>query len=616
MDTATVTRPKPADTDAAPPSPPARPGRRHLAPARPQRARSLHLPALTLLLVVTFLLRLWGIKQGLPYSYNVDEATHFVPRAVSFFSHDLNPHYFLNPPAYSYLLHVVFELWFGGSDGVTRAYAADPTSLYLVARVVAAVLGTAAVWLTYLAGARFFNRNIGLLAAAIFGLAFLPIFYSHLALNDVPTLAPVALSLYGVACVMRRGRLRDYVVAGLGIGLAAATKYTGGITLLCLLAAFLCDGAGGAFWVAARRFAIALLVALLAFVIANPYSVLDFSAFQAGVSSQASLAAGQDPVKLGSRPGSGIAYYLWTFTWGLGWGPTLAAIWGAALLLARRRLGLVLVLLPAPIAFIIFMGDQQRFFGRWLMPIFPIVAIVGAYGAVELVRWLVRARRVPVPVAASLVVVFLLAQSVVAVLHNDAVLSRPDTRNLARGWMVAHVPAGAKVVIEPLVSDNWATDVGASLSATPTGDRWYRYATWLTDMDSNGQPLPAGQRRYVDVDQYERTLRPALLDAYVSSGYCWLVIGSLQAGRAFAQPQDAPGSVAYYAELANRARLMYHVSPFSRGTHAVPFNFDWSIDYYPRQYRRPGPELSVYRLSGGECGRPGSSPANTVEPSG
>ena len=39
--------------------------------------------------------------------------------------------------------------------------------------------------------------------------------------------------------------MRDYVIAGAGIGLAAATKYTGGITLLCLLAAFAADASGG-----------------------------------------------------------------------------------------------------------------------------------------------------------------------------------------------------------------------------------------------------------------------------------------------------------------------------------------------------------------------------------
>jgi hypothetical protein len=247
------------------------------------------------------------------------------------------------------------------------------------------------------------------------------------------------------------------------------------------------------------------------------------------------------------------------------------------------------------------MGNQQRFFGRWLMPIFPIVAILAAYAAVQFAMWLVRSRRLPAPLAAVGVSVLMLAQSVVSVVHNDAVLSRPDTRNLARAWMVAHVPAGAKVVIEPLVADNWAADIGTSLPWTPTGDRWYRYPTWLTDLDEHGAPLPPGERRYVVVDQYERTLRPALLDQYVSSGYCWLVVGSLQAGRAFAQPQDAPSAVAYYAALANRARLVYHVSPFTRGKHPVPFSFDWSIDYYPSEYARPGPEMSVYRLMSGKC---------------
>ena len=151
-------------------------GRRRGARIRPTDAarRDLHRPALWLLLAVTLPLRLWGVKQGLPYSYNSDEATHFVPRAIAFFSHDYNPQYFLNPPAYSYLLHFVFELWFGGPDAVRRAYVADPTEVFVVARVVAAVLGTIAVWLTYLAGERLFNKTTALLGAAVFGVAFLP----------------------------------------------------------------------------------------------------------------------------------------------------------------------------------------------------------------------------------------------------------------------------------------------------------------------------------------------------------------------------------------------------------------------------------------------------------
>jgi len=566
--------------------------------------RHLHRIALALLLLATLGLRLWGIKQGLPYSYNSDEARHYVPRAIAYFSHDYNPNYFLNPPAYSYLLNIVFELWFGSGDAVSRAYATDPTEVFVVARVVVAVLGTLSVWLTYLAGARFFNRTVGLVAAAIFGLAFLPIFYSHLALNDTPTLTPVALSLYGTAGVLRNGARRDYVLAGIGCGLAAATKYTGAITFVCLVAACLCDGLSGrtvlqSLW----RLGLCIAAAAIAFVIANPYSLLDFSAFHQGVTTQQALAAGSDPEKLGTTATSGTAFYLWTYTWGLGWVPSLAAVGGAIALLVRRRLAPALVLIPAPIAFMIYMGDQQRFFGRWLMPTFPIVALLGAYGAVSFGRWLIAERRVPIAAVIPVTAILLLAQSVSTVLHSDRVLSRPDTRNLTRAWMVKHIPAGSKIVVEPVVSDNWGYDIGRVDTATPSGARWKLWDTSLTDVDihDHDRHLPPGQHAFVGLDQYERSLRPELLTEYAKADYCWVVIGSLQAGRSFAQPKIAPQAIAYYAQLANDAKLVYHVTPFSTSKRAVPFSFDWSIDYYPGQYVRPGPEMSVYRLTIGRC---------------
>jgi len=604
--------------DAAPADRPSR-LRRSSLPARPRppRARdeaaqasartaerNLHRFALAALLLATFGLRLWGIKQGLPYSYNFDEARHYVPRAIAYFSHDYNPNYFLNPPAYSYLLNIVFELWFGSADAVSRAYASDPTEVFVVARVVVSVLGTLAVWLTYLTGVRMFNRTVGLVAAAIFGLAFLPIFYSHLALNDTPTLAPVALSLYGSAGVLRNGARRDYVLAGIGCGVAAATKYTGAITFVCLLAACLCDGLSGrtvarSLW----RLGLCVGAAAVAFVVANPYSLLDFSAFHAGVTTQQALAAGSDPEKLGTTASSGTAFYLWTYTWGLGWAPSLAAVGGAIALLVRRRLAAALVLIPAPIAFMIYMGDQQRFFGRWLMPTFPIVALLGAYGAVSFGRWLIAERKLPAVAVIAVTAIVLLGQSLSTVLHSDKVLSRPDTRNLTRAWMVKHVPAGSKIVVEPVVADNWGYDIGRADPATPSGARWKLWDTSLTDVDihDHDRHLPPGKHMFVGQDQYERSLRPELLTEYAKADYCWVVIGSLQAGRSFAQPKIAPQAIAYYAQLANDAKLVYHVTPFSTSKRAVPFSFDWSIDYYPGQYVRPGPEMSVYRLTIGRC---------------
>ena len=122
-----------------------------------------------------------ALGQGLPFAYNTDEADHFVPHAVRMFREGtLNPHYFANPPAFTYLLHGLYAIAYGGGSGVIRAFALHPAELYTLARVAAAVLGTLAVWLLYGTGARLFGRGVGLLAAAILAVAFLPVFYAHL----------------------------------------------------------------------------------------------------------------------------------------------------------------------------------------------------------------------------------------------------------------------------------------------------------------------------------------------------------------------------------------------------------------------------------------------------
>src|SRR5215470_8413501 len=163
-----------------------------LAPFAPGR-RWPWLLAVIALLAGAFVLRLWGVKQGLPYSYNLDEGSHYVPRAIGMFGHSLDPHYYVNPPAYTYVLHAAFAIAYGGRTGVAHAFATDPQGVFVLARVIAAVLGTLAVWLLYLAAARLFDRRVALLAAALLAVAYLPVFYAHEALNDTPTLAPLCL---------------------------------------------------------------------------------------------------------------------------------------------------------------------------------------------------------------------------------------------------------------------------------------------------------------------------------------------------------------------------------------------------------------------------------------
>ncbi len=133
-----------------------------------------------------------------------------------------------------------------------------------------------------------------------------------------------------------------------------------------------------------------------------------------------------------------MLYYLWTLTWGLGWVPALAALGGALAVWRReRRLGWLLV--PAPLLFLAFMGLQGRYFGRWLLPIFPILCLLAAFFALRCrrrVRCAASRRRVGrasaaacVGVAGSLLVAVLLsARRASSTASTPAWCSRAPTR--------------------------------------------------------------------------------------------------------------------------------------------------------------------------------------------
>src|SRR5262249_2600272 len=113
--------------------------------------------------------------------------------------------------------------------------------------------------------------------------------------------------------------------------------------------------------------------------------------------------------------------------------------------------------------------------------------------------------------------------------------------------------------------------------------------------------LRPGAERVVGIEEYERTLSPALIGYYERHGYCWVISGSTESGRAFADPKAVPLAIAYYRALAKDSEVVYRSSPYATGRGPVAFSFDWSFNSYPPAYRRPGPDMTVYRLHGGRC---------------
>lgn len=539
------------------------------------------------ILLAGLLLRLWGIRSGLPVAFNLDEYAHFTVSAVKMFGGGHNPNYFQNPPGYTYLLQVLLGIAYltppigSIGAGIHHAFVTDPTTIYTIARLTAALMGVGAAWVLFHAGRRLWGVGTGLAAAAFLSLTFLPVHYSHFALNDVPTLLPLCLGLFGLAGVIERGRALDYGLAGLGLGLATGTKYTAAALSLAIFAAWAIrwrdDRTRGR-----REFKLLLLaagVSLVAFVIVNPFAVLDPHKFLYDLRRQQDLSAGV--AKLGTDDVSGWVYYAWTLVWGFGLLPLLMAIAGAGLALKRDWRRALPFAIFALVVFV-FMGRQMRFYARWMMPIYPVLAIFAGYFAVVAGKWLAgRFSRARADFATVAVMAVALIGPLIHVIHNDRVLSRTDTRQLAKQWILQNVPSDAKIAFD-LVGPPPYYRVGDAAAGSPA---------------FNIRPLPRG----TEIEKYAQRLSPEVLDSFEREGYCYVVSASIQRGRVMKDPAKAPGAAAYYAELARRGERIASFSPMRSGEQVPRFNFDISYNYFPLGYVRPGPQIDIYRLREGRC---------------
>jgi hypothetical protein len=430
----------------------------------------------------------------------------------------------------------------------------------MTARVAVALIGTLVVALVYWAGARFYERRTGLVAAAIMAVAFLPVFYSKHALNDVVALAPLTLALLGCLLVYERGRWFDWALAGGAIGAAAATKYTAGAMVIAvLIAAGLRVERDRA---ELRRALAGLVVAGVAcvalFLLLNPWAILNYSEVRSQIGGQSRQA---DTGKLGQEDVRGWVYYAGTLGWGLGWAPLAAGVGGALVALWRdwRR---ALVLVVFPVLFYLYMGAQARHFGRWMLPAYPAISILAGYGIVALATALTR-RRAGVVIAglAALACV----QGLLTSIHVNRVLGRTDTRAQALRWIDANVPPGAPIVVEPFVP-----------------------ASWRAALD---RPVRHVDRPY---QAYEKRLRVRRIERYRRAGYCWVVVGSLQKDRGL--EAGLRSSRNYYRALAAASERTTTFSPYKPGAEPVRFSYDSSFNYRPHAYERPGPVVEIHRL--------------------
>jgi len=410
------------------------------------------------ILVAALLLRLNNIGFGLPSLYDPDEPLFVIKAAGLLADHTINPHWFGHPGTTTiYLTAIVEAVVFAGgvltgryaslTDFVNSAYA-DPTIVFVSARIAMALLGTACVSLTYLLGKRLFGSSVGLLAAFLLALNSLHIAWSQVIRTDVQA-SVFMLGTLLAACRLADTRQAQYALwAGLLTGFAIATKWPAATVFAGVIGAVIYNtrSTGVGRQRAGKQLAIAGSATILGIFIASPFIFIDFGTVLTNLAGEAR------PFHVGHTGGGflpNLATYLGVFAAdSMGWLGIALALAGALHVFARPGKARY-VLGAAALAFFIGICAQRLIWSRWLVPGLPYLTIFASVAVVEFAHRVSRGSRL----WRNAAVVGVGGLAVVASASGAVGQSRErrhDTRAEAAQWVVHHASPGSTIVLEHL----------------------------------------------------------------------------------------------------------------------------------------------------------------------
>jgi hypothetical protein len=430
--------------------------------------------ALAAILIVATWLRLTGLGFGLPAVYNPDEVA-IMSRALAFATGDPNPHNFLYPTFYFYVLFAWTGLafvvsWLTGAVASLEAFQArffvDPSSVYLAGRLLGVACGVAGVAATWALARRLFGRGVALAAAAFLAVAPTAVRDAHYVKHDVPVTLLVVLAMLAMARVWPLAAARPEAVPGRGeavpdapaaarprasrasvlaagalAGAAASTHYYAVFLIVPL--ALACVWQANDRRAALRTLAAAAGAAVAAFFLLSPFILVEPATAWHDIVANRRIVVDRAGAGRGVFFASATAYARMLWTEGAGWPVVLLAAAGTWTL-ARLSWRVTTWFLAFPTVFYLFISNTVAA-SRYLNPVLPFLAMLGGLGAAALAS---RGGRHRVWVGAALVI----AAAVPGARDSWRVgwfFQQDDTRTLARRFIEAHVPAGSTVLVQP-----------------------------------------------------------------------------------------------------------------------------------------------------------------------
>ena len=409
--------------------------------------------ALSAIVLLAFAVRVWGIHFGLPLTVCRPDENLVVQPALEYFGGDFDPQFYAYGTLGSYLLHALMRVQFcfeylrgncPDTQTFVRAALVDPGHWYLVARCLGMAAGVATIWVVHRLASELGGRTAGLCAAFLLALCFLHARDSHFGTLDVLATLFTTSSVWLAIAALRTGKLRTLLFAALCGGLAAATKYGGGLALLSVLAASLVQQPIG--WRArASRFALVVLVGTLAFFAAMPYAALNSTAVLAALRTESEHLAQGGGLDLGPGWWRHLSF---TLAHGMGL-PLLAAALVGAWVLVRGSRPRALVFFAFPLVYFALAGSGRTVFVRYMLPLTPILCVLAGLFAARFGEALRARGRAHAGLATAGLVALLAALPAWSLLQFDRLLARADTRLEARAWLIQNAAQGSSVAQPP-----------------------------------------------------------------------------------------------------------------------------------------------------------------------
>ena len=401
------------------------------------------------IMVVSLFLNVWGIRKSLPYGWEIDEPTHVVPAARMAATGSANPGWFGHPGStVTYPLTAIFWLRYGA--GAQQELKTSPGQFYLTARLLTILYAVMTIPFIYLVGREAFGASVGVMAAWLFAICPLVIFYAQIVRSDSAAVFFGALSLWRILKTYQHPSARNHLWAGLAIGLGISSRYfmASLVPLLIAVDCVLLYRTTETRRKILTASCVGILSVVAAFALSTPYLFLDFQTARRNLQREARV------TQLGADGLSPVGNLWWYLSDAIPRGITrplaLLALLGGLIALFKRRFSQFL-LLGYVVIFLLGISALALHWPRWVIPIVPVFVLLAGLALDTGARRIAGLWKRRAAVQYSFLAVCLAAVSVqpaYAVVVHDIKDSHPNTRVLAREWMVKNAPAGSRVADE------------------------------------------------------------------------------------------------------------------------------------------------------------------------